>query len=1046
MGGNPQDDGFRLIDIKLTKGKVTIKNLTFDGSANNYPTNAGIELYNDNKEGVFNITIDSCHFKNCYTVKHQYTLGGAIDFSFKEAADKSKSVNIINSTFNNCKAAYGGAIYIGGQAELSLEDTSISKCSATMSGGAISTYGAKRVEIKSKNKRSSIKSCYAWFHGGAIDMNGPSADKIGTLVISNYEIKDCKAEAEGGAISKFGRVEIDHLTIENCKGRSGGAIWGSLLTGFIKNSKFINNAARYENGIGDFGNMGGAIYNDSTEYSKNAKYEKLVIEASEFDGNMATLGGAIFSASPYSGVEIKDGTVVLNNESLLGGAIFLLKGTMDIENTEIKNNKVIIKEDRKTSGRGAAIYAGPSYPSEAAFPRTLNISKGSVITDNNAEKFGGGIYSHKSEVNIDNSIIEKNTAIDGGGIYNEDSKLNISEGSVITKNNADKFGGGIYIEDSKLSIDKSTIEKNSALNGGGIYINKGAINLNNSLVNDNEAKFSIVEEKDEATGETKKHITGKGAGLYINAAGDPENTNKITDTKFTNNKADAIGGGIYLLGAIYENNKEKLYADDNVYNYLKNLPQYIKLNNATFKGNTAGFGYYNPPYKIESIKTGQDAVSDADYNALMSANNSCKDKLIIKDANGKWQHIESLINNYDIDYINPITTTTYMENFGSNGIYVNEELDTKKYQDKDVDANVSKSRDITVLSYEDTKLRKNPDAPYICWNTERDGKDNNGINYNAGDIIREHKGNLTLFAQWGAASPKKLILTLDENHAHGKITDYDVMKGEAIDPYLYKPKRRGFTFKGWSYNKKHLDKVHYDDRIYEDTTVYAIWDEIEEEPEEIKGMTHKAYIFGYPDGTVRPNGEITRAEAAAMLARLLEIESIGSAQAPSFPDTPSAWYNKAINAVVQRGIMKGYPDGTFKPNDAITRAEFTQMISTIDNKPYGTAPFADVVGHWAERPIGSEYQAGRIAGYPDGTFRPDAHITRCEAAVILNKIFERNFDNMSLLKCKNPQMIKYFTDLDASFWGYNDLVEATNTHEYVRRVKGRVEEDWLLIK
>ena len=221
---------------------------------------------------------------------------------------------------------------------------------------------------------------------------------------------------------------------------------------------------------------------------------------------------------------------------------------------------------------------------------------------------------------------------------------------------------------------------------------------------------------------------------------------------------------------------------------------------------------------------------------------------------------------------------------------------------------------------------------------------------------------------------------------------------------------------------------------------------MEEEPEEIKGKEHKAYIFGYPDGTVRPNGEITRAEAAAMLARLLEIESIGSADKPMFPDTPSAWYNKAINAVVQRGIMKGYPDGTFKPNDAITRAEFTQMISTIDNKPYGVAPFADVIGHWAERPIGSEYQAGRIAGYPDGTFRPDAHITRCEAAVILNKIFERNFDNMSLLKCKNPQMIKYFIDLDASFWGYNELVEATNTHEYIRRTKNRVEEDWLLIK
>ncbi len=302
--------------------------------------------------------------------------------------------------------------------------------------------------------------------------------------------------------------------------------------------------------------------------------------------------------------------------------------------------------------------------------------------------------------------------------------------------------------------------------------------------------------------------------------------------------------------------------------------------------------------------------------------------------------------------------------------------------------------------------------------------------------------------------PNTLILTLDENHRGGEITNIEVEEGDLIEPHLYIPRRRGYIFRGWSYDQKHLDEVKPGDRIYTDTILYAIWKRAEEErveePEEIKGEDHKAYIFGYPNGTVRPNGSITRAEAAAMLARLLNIEAIGSAAKPQFTDTESSWYNKAINAVVFRGIMKGYPDGRFRPNAPITRAEFTQMISTIDNKPYGVAPFADVPGHWAERAIGSEYQAKRITGYPDGLFRPDANITRAEAAVILNKIFERNYDNLSLLKCKNPQMIKRFTDLDETFWGWNDMVEATNTHEYVRRYKdqimNRLEEDWLLIK
>ncbi len=217
-------------------------------------------------------------------------------------------------------------------------------------------------------------------------------------------------------------------------------------------------------------------------------------------------------------------------------------------------------------------------------------------------------------------------------------------------------------------------------------------------------------------------------------------------------------------------------------------------------------------------------------------------------------------------------------------------------------------------------------------------------------------------------------------------------------------------------------------------------EDINEDTREV--YTHKAYIFGYPDGTVRPNGNVTRAEAAAMLARLLEDENTASALKPAFTDTPSHWYNRAINAALSRGVMKGYPDGTFKPNAPITRAEFTQMISQIDAKPYGEAPFADVKDHWAKLAIGKEYAAGRISGYPDGTFRPNAPITRAEAAHILNKIFDRNYDSVSAIQSEDKMNINVFGDLFTSFWGYNDMVEATNTHTFRRRVKGLVQEDW----
>ena len=298
-----------------------------------------------------------------------------------------------------------------------------------------------------------------------------------------------------------------------------------------------------------------------------------------------------------------------------------------------------------------------------------------------------------------------------------------------------------------------------------------------------------------------------------------------------------------------------------------------------------------------------------------------------------------------------------------------------------------------------------------------------------------------------------LTLTLDENYRGGEITHHDVPEGDLIERYLYVPHRRGYVFEGWSYNSRRLDEVRPGDRIEYSTTLYAIWskqkakDDEEVEPIDTREVgEHKAYMFGYTDGTVRPNGYIKRAEAAALVTRLLGLDTFASAMKPSFTDTPDAWYNKAINAAVQRGIMKGYPDGSFRPNAPITRAEFTQMISTIDNKPYGVAPFADVKGHWAERPIGSEYQAGRIKGYPDGTFRPNAFITRAEAVVILNKIFERNYDAMSAMNAKNKEYIKRFIDLAPSFWGFNDMVEATNTHLFKRRVKGSVQEDWVEVK
>ena len=204
--------------------------------------------------------------------------------------------------------------------------------------------------------------------------------------------------------------------------------------------------------------------------------------------------------------------------------------------------------------------------------------------------------------------------------------------------------------------------------------------------------------------------------------------------------------------------------------------------------------------------------------------------------------------------------------------------------------------------------------------------------------------------------------------------------------------------------------------------------------------THYRYIYGYPDGTVRPEGLITRAEAAALIARVAMLDMSDKAK-PNFKDTPSMWYNSAINVVVKKNLMLA-DDGKFRPNEAITRAEFARALFYIDAKNATVAPFADVKGHKFEEAINQAYGNGRIAGYPDGTFRPDAFIKRAEAAKILNHYAKRSVDHDGM---KGVEVYTtHFTDLNERYWGYYEIMEAANTHEYERRVN-TILETWTKI-
>ncbi|RVU54140.1 S-layer homology domain-containing protein [Anaerosphaera multitolerans] len=183
-------------------------------------------------------------------------------------------------------------------------------------------------------------------------------------------------------------------------------------------------------------------------------------------------------------------------------------------------------------------------------------------------------------------------------------------------------------------------------------------------------------------------------------------------------------------------------------------------------------------------------------------------------------------------------------------------------------------------------------------------------------------------------------------------------------------------------------------------------------------ITKTGYLRGYEDGSIRPKANITRGEVAAILARLNKAEATTKT---SYTDVKAgSWYEDYINYVSEVGLMEGYEDGSFKPEQNITRGEFTTVVSRYKELTGGEAPFKDIVGHWSEESIKSVYTKGWISGYEDGSFKPDKYISRAEVTSIVNKMEGRVIVEKELDKLSNK-----YSDLNKSDWYYYDMLEAS---------------------
>lgn len=207
-------------------------------------------------------------------------------------------------------------------------------------------------------------------------------------------------------------------------------------------------------------------------------------------------------------------------------------------------------------------------------------------------------------------------------------------------------------------------------------------------------------------------------------------------------------------------------------------------------------------------------------------------------------------------------------------------------------------------------------------------------------------------------------------------------------------------------------------------------------PEMLNGEDHYAYLLGYEDGTVRPNGSISRAEVATVLFRLLkdDVRTQNLTKDNAYSDVPdTAWYAAAVSTLSKMGVISGYPDGTFRPNAPITRAEFAAMIARFDETAKSAdTPFTDISGHWAENAIGKAYGNGWVEGSSKTVFCPESNLTRAETATLLNRVLHRLPEKESDLLAN--QIV--WPDNPETFWGYLAIQEATNSHEYERKADG----------
>ena len=885
----------------------------------------------------------------------------------------------------------------------------------------------------------------------------------GTIVLNSGAIlQNNKAAQFGSGILANNRVNItmeDGAIIRNNTNRNyelgGGILIGNSSTFTMNGGEISGNTANGGGGVAIIGSTmvmnNGTISNNSTyRTSGQGSYGAGVYVA---DYANSSGGDTLFTPTPAS-FEMNGGKITGNKALDYGGGIVTFpqqskKITININNGEISGNKV-------TGGSGGAV---------AAFfgVTELNI-KGGTLTGNSARSYGGGVFLFQAtNVTISGGTISENRASAGGGVcLYTDSAVTQTGGSI--ENNVANAGGGVYsgtytmtggvIKDNNNSL---TEEARLSTRGDGVYVGT-AFNLGNDAeINTNNDVYLVQ----------GSSIPKEGRYINVISPYTGASTAKPIQIHSEDHTVENTEIGTQLVRYTTDAGGEAAAATadtDGIFVPSWKMPEGLVIGQSKAAGKTDWMTYVpavkiqyqwvstdNPtdvtPPANDYIRTGRAYTAKAQQNSHQGyifdgwyTDTTCT----VPYVNGTVLNTDTVLyGRWKAEHGNLSVTKTVAGNNGDTSKAFNFTVTLGDTGINGTFGEMTFTDGVAtfVLKHGESKTAVGLPAGITYTVTEaeadKDGYTTTAVNA-SGRIIKDDTAAAAFTNTRNSSSGHSTRYTL-HYESNGGTAYKDERYSSGTKVTLDKtPTRESYTFTGW-YADKALTQKITSVTMNSDKTVYAGW-EATGVPDKLNGDDHFAYVIGYPDGKVHPKGNISRAETATIFFRLLKADiRDGNLTADNdFSDVSDGkWYNKAISTMTKLGIVKGRRADSFDPDASITRAEFAAICARFNTKPVeNSGSFSDISGHWAENEIERAAAFGWISGYPDGTFHPDARITRAEAMTMINRVLCRMPQSESDLL---DSMVTW-PDNKPSDWHYLAVQEATNSHDFNRQ--GEVGESW----